>query len=35
MFIGQMGVSVTLLSWTKRKPKGNLIRYPTEDLRIG
>jgi Trk-type K+ transport system membrane component len=35
MFIGQLGVSSTLLSWTKRNPKGNLIHYPTEDLRIG
>jgi trk system potassium uptake protein TrkH len=35
MFIGQMGISVTLLSWTRHDPKGNLIRYPKEDLRIG
>lgn len=35
MFIGQLGVSVTLLSWTKKNPKGNLIRYPTEDIKIG
>lgn len=35
MFIGQMGISTTLLSWTKKVPKGNLVHYPTEDLRIG
>lgn len=35
MFIGQMGISTTLLSWTRRNPKGNLIRYPTEDVKIG
>lgn len=35
MFIGQLGVSSTLLSWTRRNPKGNLAVYPEEDVRIG
>jgi Trk-type K+ transport system membrane component len=35
MFVGQLGVSSTLLSWTKKNPKGNLVHYPEEDVRIG
>lgn len=35
MFVGQLGVSSTLLSWTRRNPKGNLAVYPEEDIRIG
>jgi Trk-type K+ transport system membrane component len=35
MFIGYLGISSTLLSWTKKNPRGNLIRYAEEDVRIG
>ncbi len=35
MFVGQLGMSSTLLSWTRRNPKGNLAMYPEEDIRIG
>ncbi len=35
MFVGQLGVSSTLLSWTRRNPKGNASSYPVEDIRIG
>ncbi|MDR3257650.1 MAG: hypothetical protein LBT17_02525 [Mycoplasmataceae bacterium] len=35
MFIGQLGISSTLLAWTKKNPKGNRVQYPEEDVRIG
>lgn len=35
MFIGQLGVSTTLLTWVKKNPNGNLYLYPDEDLKIG
>lgn len=35
MFIGQLSISSTLLSWTKKNPNGNEISYPVEDVRIG
>lgn len=35
MFIGQLTISQTILSHTKKNPKGNLIKYPMEDIRIG
>jgi trk system potassium uptake protein TrkH len=35
MFVGQLGISATLLSWTRKNPKGNLVEYPVEDVRIG
>ncbi|MDR3163662.1 MAG: hypothetical protein LBT77_01130 [Mycoplasmataceae bacterium] len=35
MFIGYLGVSEAILSWTRKDPKGNEIQYPEEDVRIG
>lgn len=35
MFIGQLGVTYTILSWTKRKPRKVGISYPTETVKIG
>jgi Trk-type K+ transport system membrane component len=35
MFVGQLGVSSMLLSWTRKNPKGNRVYYPEEDIRIG
>ena len=35
MFIGQLGISNTLLSWTKKNPKGKSVHYPEEPVRIG
>jgi Trk-type K+ transport system membrane component len=35
MFVGQLGVSSTLLSWTKKNPKGNRVSYPEESIRVG
>jgi Trk-type K+ transport system membrane component len=35
MFTGQLGISATLLSWTKKDPKGNRVAYPEETIRIG
>jgi Trk-type K+ transport system membrane component len=35
MFVGQLGISGTLLAWTKKNPRGNLVEYPTESVKIG
>ena len=35
MFVGQLGVINTLLSWTKMHPHFNDIEYPYEDIKIG
>lgn len=35
MFVGQLGVINTLLSWTKLHPHFNDIEYPYEDIKIG
>jgi Trk-type K+ transport system membrane component len=35
MFIGQLGVTATLLSWTKKSPKGNHVSYPIEEVKVG
>jgi Trk-type K+ transport system membrane component len=35
MFVGQLGVSSMLLSWTKKDPKGNRAQYAEESIRIG
>ncbi len=35
MFIGQMGVSSTLLAWSKRQIKADAFAYPSENVRIG
>ncbi len=35
MFVGQLGVINTLLSWTRFHPHFNDIEYPYEDIKIG
>mgnify|MGYP004447593333 CR=1 FL=1 len=35
MFVGQMGISGTLLSWFKKLPAAKDIQYSEEDVRIG
>jgi len=35
MFVGQLGIINTLLSWTKFHPHFNDIEYPYEDIKIG
>ena len=35
MFIGQLGISATLLSWFKNLPAAKDIQYTEEDVRIG
>jgi Trk-type K+ transport system membrane component len=35
MFVGQLGVSSMLLSWTRKDPKGNRVHYAEENIRIG
>jgi len=35
MFVGQLGVINTLLSWTKFHPHFNDVQYPYEDIKIG
>ena len=35
MFVGQMGISATLLSWFKKLPAARDIQYTEEDVRIG
>lgn len=35
MFVGQLGVINSLLSWTKFRPRFNDIQYPYEEIKIG
>ena len=35
MFIGQLGVSTSLLAWFKKIPTTQEIKYSTEDIKIG
>jgi len=35
MFVGQLGVINTLLSWTRFHPHFNDVQYPYEDIKIG
>jgi Trk-type K+ transport system membrane component len=35
MFVGQLGISTTLLSFTRKQPKGNDITYPEEHVKVG
>ena len=35
MFVGQLGVINTLLSWTRVHPHFNEVEYPYEDIKIG
>jgi Trk-type K+ transport system membrane component len=35
MFMGQLGISTTLLSFTRKKPAGNSVAYPEEFVKVG